>query len=89
MMDIYSDITSLLQREETLRKGEIMKQTRSEELTPIYLHLTKKKKDTLKIISKEFHITQTALIEQAVDNIILEYGQKYNKVQYQMNKFMG
>ena len=58
-----------------------------EEKKAMFLHLTREKKDSLKIIAKRFNTTQTALMEEALDNIIIEYGEKYSKVQEHMNQF--
>ena len=54
----------------------------------MYLHLTREKKDALKVIAKQFNTTQTTLIEEALDNIIIEYGKKYKNIQENMNQFM-
>ena len=61
----------------------------NEEKKPFYMHLTREKKDALEIIAKRFNTTQTTLIEEALDNIIIEYGKKYSRVQEHMNQFMG
>tara|TARA_B100000519_G_scaffold151192_1_gene132140 strand:+ start:759 stop:977 length:219 start_codon:yes stop_codon:yes gene_type:complete len=60
----------------------------NEEKSPMYLHLTREKKDALKVIAKQFNTTQTTLIEEALDNIIIEYGKKYKNIQENMNQFM-
>ena len=39
--------------------------------TAMYFHLTDKKKKALKVISKKFNTTQTSLVEEAVDIIII------------------
>ena len=60
----------------------------NEEKKPMFIHLTKEKKDALKVIAKQFNTTQTTLMEEALDNIIIEYGKKYRNIQENMNQFM-
>tara|TARA_B100000085_G_scaffold244860_1_gene237618 strand:+ start:588 stop:797 length:210 start_codon:yes stop_codon:yes gene_type:complete len=61
----------------------------NEEKKPMYLHLTREKKDALKIIAKRFNTTQTSLMEEALDNLIIEYGEKYTRVKEHTNQFIG
>ena len=60
----------------------------NEEKKPMFLHLTREKKDALKVIAKQFNTTQTTLMEEALDNLIIEYGEKYKNIQENMNRFM-
>ena len=56
--------------------------------TAMYFHLTDKKKKALKVISKKFNTTQTSLIEEAVDIIIIKYSKKYMELDNIMDKFL-
>lgn len=56
--------------------------------TAMYLHLTDKKKKSLKTIAEKFNTTQTSLIEEAVDMIIIKYSKKYIELDTIMDKFL-